>query len=812
MDFDPNSGSGVKRTEAPRVETGSLVQHSLKGRYRLVRELGRGGFGVTYLATDEEVASRKVVVKVLAERRADDAWSLRKFQDEMQALARIDHPGVVAVVDFGYLPDGRPFLVMRYVPGKPLRELIPRGGMPLQRLAGIVRQTGCALTAAHDAGVCHRDLKPANIMVHMLTGGEEQVVLIDFGIASVRDLSSTSTSQNITGTWEYMAPEQFMGKSSPASDIYQLGVLAYELATGIVPFRSATPADLLRQKTGDVKVRPKDLRPDLPETAQGAILRALAPNPAERYPRARDLGDSLAAAVSGVPDGAAWNVNREILSTRTDSFAARGARTRTHARRQLLALATLGLLALAAAVFFRLGLSRLPAASSVAVLPFQDRIADSDMDYLSDGITESLTNDLARIGALRLSAYGSVQRYRGPAVDPLRAGRELRVDRVVRGSVSRMGDELRIEAELVDAHSGAHLWGHSYTTRMSSLPEALEQFSMEVTDQLRLSLSGPLKERLARQYAVGSEPYQYYLKALSALNKRTPEEFETAIKFFDQAIAKNSQYAPAHAGLAYTYAQWAMHASVFGGVAPKEMLEEARRAAQKALELDGTLAEAYTSLAYVQMQGDYQWALAEHTFQTAIALEKRADALEFYALELAALGRFDEGLVQIKRAEALDPETWAIRAAHATILYYARRYDESLAILRDYSQLGDVIAPNYWAQSMPQEALAAVLRIPETFTPHLRIPLLVSAYARAGEKQRARTLLMEYRMTPENAAWYYLALAHLSLGDRAEALSDLERDYQRRSAEILFVAVDPMMDGLRAEARFRALIARMKLN
>jgi tetratricopeptide (TPR) repeat protein len=263
-----------------------------------------------------------------------------------------------------------------------------------------------------------------------------------------------------------------------------------------------------------------------------------------------------------------------------------------------------------------------------------------------------------------------------------------------------------------------------------------------------------------------------------------------------------------------------MHASQLGSTDPVHALDSARSAAQQALELDGTLAEAYTSLAFVQMQADYRWSEAEETFGRAIELDpNRADAREFYALELTAQGRFDEGLREIRLAQDLEPDGWALKAAYATILYYGRRYDESLAILdqiakdtRAYGKLGDVIAPNYWAKSMPAEALGAVLQLKAPFTPYLRNLLLASAYARAKQEKEARELLDEFKVRPKSELGYYLALAHLGLGEKAEALQDLETDYTRRSAEILFIAVDPMMDDLRADARFQALLARMQLN
>ena len=394
MDLDPNASSGVSPEDEPGTDgitsTESTVQESLKGRYQLVRELGRGGFGVSYLATDVEVASRKVVVKILQKRRSEDAWSLKKFKGEMQALARIDHPGVVAVVDFGHLDDERPFLVMQYVAGKSLRSLIRQGSMPLARVANIVRQAARALTAAHEVGVCHRDLKPENIMVQTISG-EDQVKLIDFGIASVTDVDSEPTPTKIAGTGLYMAPEQFWGESSPASDIYQLGVVAYEIVSGKVPFQKSASEGLLQQKRTPVNAPAGGIRRDLPKAAQDAILRALSPDPKDRFQRARDFGDTLAAAIlgsaiEGVPP--AEEVTTEALTLQPVSVL------RRRSRLWILA-AGLALAALAAVIAagFKV-LTNPPASDSVAVLPFENRMHDTDMEYLTEGITESLINDL----------------------------------------------------------------------------------------------------------------------------------------------------------------------------------------------------------------------------------------------------------------------------------------------------------------------------------------------------------------------------------------------------------------------------------
>jgi eukaryotic-like serine/threonine-protein kinase len=789
----------------------SLAAQPIKGRYALVKELGRGGFGVAYLAHDLKLASRKVVVKCLRRERAGDAWSLRKFHGEMEALARIDHPGVVAVIDCGELDNGIPYLVEQYVPGEPLRDLIPRGGISLARAAEIVRQIGRALSAVHQVGVCHRDLKPENVIVQTNASGEDQVKVIDFGVASVADLPTTPPSTLLAGTLQYMAPEQFDRKSSPSTDIYQLGEIAYELITGVAPFRSSRLADLVMEKTRPVKPRPRDLRPELSETADLAIGKALAPDPVERFASAREFGDALASAVHGSGERAA-----SLASTKTTPVWRNWDRTRS--LRWLTAAGAIAVVVTLTTITTRS--SFVPTQPmSVAVLPFENRLGDPDVQYLSEGITESLISDLSRIPGLRVIARGSVLRYEGKKIDPLDAGRQLHVDRIVRGSVSRRAEELRIEAELMDVRSGTHLWGSSYKGAPSALSDRLERISTEITDQLRLKLSGPLKERLVRQYATGSESYQLYLQGRFHLNKRTAEDFEAAIRSFEQSIAKDPAYAPAHAGLAYTYAQLALNASLFGTATPARALGKAKASALRALELDGTLAEAYTALAFVQMQAEYDWDAAEKTFQRAIELNPNwADARECYALELTALGRFDEALRQILLAEALEPEARPLRAAHATILYFARRFDESLALADRIAKetggahiLGDLVAQSYWAKGMPLEALAAAQQIPASYTPHLRTPMLIAAYARAKQEHMAVMLLHNYEVRPETALWYFLALAHLALGDRAQAVRDLENDYERRSAEVPFIAVDPGMDALRGDGRFRKLLANMKL-
>jgi eukaryotic-like serine/threonine-protein kinase len=814
MEHDASKPHEVNSHDVESTVTLTVVQEWLKGRYILERELGRGGFGVTYLAADTSLSSRRVVIKVLLHHRSSDAWSLKKFKTEVDALARIDHPGIVTVMDCGELPDGRPFIVMQYVNGTPLRQLIPKSGMPLARFADILLQTGRAISAAHEAGVLHRDLKPENIMLQTRTGGEESVRVIDFGLAAVIDSDIPLTSTKVAGTWQYMAPEQFEGKSFPATDVYQLGVVAYELATGIVPFRSESPPALLSEKMKSVKVPPRDLRPELPEAAQFAILRALSPNPLHRQSTPRELGEELSRAVLG-------HVHLPVQSDVLPGVKSRREGVSRTAFRRWLAAALLAGGAILV-ICLLLWTSR-PARTKnrIAVLPFYNRAGDPDTAYIADGITEALINDLSHIPALNVRARGTVLPYENSNADPLAAGRALSVDRLVHGSVRKIGNEFQISVELMDIASGSHVWGDTYKTTASSLSKAVANVSAGITDQLRVNLSSSYKERRARKYAVDSKAYTYYLKGRFHLNnKRTADDLNRAVENFETAISADSSYAPAYAALAYAYTVIAFNGSSFAGSANATQLyalKDAKAAANRALELDATLAEAYTSLAMVHMQLDYDWDDAERTFRRAIDLDPNwADTRESYGLELAALGRTDDGLREVSMAETLEPGNPAFKVAKAFVLYNARRYDESLGVLKaalpnkpDAEAFGDMFAENYWAKSMNDRALSAVLSIPAALTD--RVALVAAAYARVGEGGKARKLLMPYLSSQRVGPWYEVALAHISLDDKMSAVKDLERACNRRSSEVLFLGVDPMLDPLRSESGFRKLLIETKL-
>jgi serine/threonine-protein kinase len=789
------------------------IRHAivLKGRYALGEELGRGGFAVTYLATDLELASRKVVVKILNDRHASDSWSLKKFRGEMEALARIDDPHVVGVLDFWESEKGQQFLVMQYVAGKTLRTMLSREGLPLLEVAEIIRQVGHALTAAHEAGVVHRDVKPDNIMIRETESGD-RVKLIDFGVASIREAENPGTTK-VCGTFEYMAPEQFEGTASPATDIYQMGIVAWEMLTGSVPFRGTNPASIAVQQRDGPKTMPRTTRPDLPRAAEDVLLTALALNPSDRFSIAREFGDVLSTALGlTAPPSARRSSMRRSTAIRPWTSARRIRRIR------LIAMAVAGAVLLAAGAGYFLWTARSPAGDSVAVLPFENRTGQPELAYLVDGVTESLIDDLSRIPTLRVSARGSVLKYEGQKFDARAAGRELGVARIIDGSVVKRDGRLYVTTELIEVRTGARLWGTTYAVDPSSISDVLRQFSSEATDRLRLKLSGPLQNRLKRQYEAGSKSYEKYLKARFYFNKRTKADFDQAIQYFDEVLAENPDYAPALAGLSETYAIIAAFGPLGGGTEPKVAWERARTAANHALELDGTLAEAYGARATVEARADFDWAVAERDYLRSIELNPNVgETHEKYGLELAALGRTAEAIREVGIAEHLEPENSHFHSAHALILYMGRKYDEALRLYKTIAatpggpaRVADAVAEIYWMKGMPAEALNTVGSIPQESS-ELKVPFSVAALARTGQVDKARALRDEYYLHGGKRLWYYLALADLSMQRSEDAVRDLEEAHREQWADVMWIGVDPLFDPLRSNPGFHRLLAAIKL-
>lgn len=768
----------------------------LDNRYLILRELGRGGFSCVFLASDEKVMSKKVVVKILQDREVQNQWTIQKFKQEIEALSRIDHPSVVGVFDFGELPSGSPYIVMKYVDGVTLRSCITPEGMELKRVARLIKVLGSALASAHQKGILHRDLKPENIMLQTLSDGDEQPTMIDFGVAKVKNslIAPSTVEPRTLGTYLYMSPEQFRGESvTTASDIYSLGVIAYEMITGRRPFNPETVALLAEMHREGVKIKPKDLRPNLPERAQGLILQALSLSPADRPNDARRFAESLEVAIKQ-PDVPKLESARNREPVKTERFS-----------RKLLLIAVV-----AAMVWSKFSSTSKVVLESVAVLPFNFKQANADAEYISGGITESLIDELSRIPSMRkVIAHASVARYRGQSVDPISVGHELDVQAVLFGEITQQGDLLTINAELVSTLDKRHLWGATRSFRLTDLLANQMEISRNIVVSLQQRLTDGEQSR-TNAYPRDNAAYLLYLKGRDYWSKR---DVYRAAECFRQAIDKDPGFALAYSGLADSY-------SLMDDRPPDETMPKAKAAAIKALEIDNTLAEAHTSLAFVLFRYDWNLSGAEAEVKRAIELNPNYGiGHQMYASYLLATERPDEALKQIKRAQELDPLSVGLRKSLGAYFLFTRQYDKALEEYHKTLELdANATVHGYLGLAYQQKGMfdEAFQETQKMLAPKLsaeQMEQLKQAYAASGYKGLVTT---EIKLLKERANGQYESSAELArlcatVGQKDEAFEQLNKAYEARADALIWLKVDPRYDNLRSDPRFSDLLKRVGL-
>lgn len=779
----------------------------LDDRYEIIAPLGAGGMGEVYRARDARL-HREVAVKVLPQRVAQDESALGRFEREARSLAALSHPHIVAIHDFGS-HEGLTYAVMELLEGETLRQRLQRGTFGWGEAVNLGVQMAEGLAAAHSKGVVHRDLKPENVILSR----SGALKILDFGLARTdgppppAEQTSTSAPTQpgvVLGTLSYMPPEQVRGQVvDPRGDIFALGCVLYEMVAGHPPFARQTTADtvaaLLTSPPGDLASGPTPVPPALEQ----AVMRALEKDPESRFQSAQDLAFAL-RMISGV--------SRAGMAP-FPPHAVPGPRP----RRWLWVAAAALLLALAGWLAWP-GRGRLPAVRSLAVLPFANEGGDAELDYLGDGITESLIHDLSQLRDVRVMARSTVFRYRGRELEAQGAGRELKVDAVLTGRVVPRGDALTVEAELVDVASGSRLWGERYQGRLDDVVRVPEDVARQISSTLRLRLTDEQQERLGRRETDDPEAYRLYLKGRYHWNKRTAEGFRKGIDYFEQASARDPTYALPQVGLADSFALMA----AYSVRPPSESMTRARAAAERALTLDDSLAEAHASLGLVKLLHDWEWAEAERRFQRAIVLKPGlATAHHWYAEFLMARGRTEEALAELQRAENLDPLSVILPTDRCRALYFARRYPEALASCRRALDADATFVPALITDGMvreeaagPAEALVPYREVARLLgnDPHART-LIARATALAGDAPAARRMLaeIEEQARVRYISPYSMALVHSALGDRDAAFRELERAVAERSSWMTYLAVNPRLDALRGDPRFADVLKRVGL-
>ncbi len=777
----------------PRVHLETL----LAGRYRFLRELGRGGMATVYLVQDLK-HDRPVALKLLHPEVATSLGAER-FQREIRLAARLQHPHILPVHDSGE-HDGLLWFTMPPVEGASLREELARvTQLPVELAVRITREAAQALGYAHEHGVIHRDIKPDNLLLTT----DHTTLVADFGIAQgTSDGSARLTETGLSiGTPAYMSPEQAAAERTldARTDIYSLGVVLYEMLAGEPPFTGPTAQAIIAKRLSGPAPSVRVVRPGVPRYVEQALATALAPVPADRFPSMAAFSAALdpahAAADQPRPGRSRWTA--------------------------LLVTGALLLLLLLGGILWRrraAGSATVAAApSSAAVLPFTDQSAGKDEEYFSDGLTEELTTVLARIPGLHVVARSSAFQFKGSTADVREIGRRLGVGAVLEGSVRRSGNRLKVSAQLVNTRDGFELWSESYDRDMADVFQVQEEIARAIGGALQVRLGAASDSALRLRPTTDLAAHDLYLKGRFAWNGRTEVSLPQAARYFEAAVARDSNFALAWAGLADVN----VLLPIYNGMAPDLAWPRAKSAALRAIALDSTSAEAYTSLAYGTMLYQWDWAASEAYFRRAIAADSAyPTAHHWYADFLAGRGRLEEALQQFRRAQALDPLSRIIAAEVGWAYTSLHRLDEAdsafarlIHLDPNYAPARSTLAQLRIEQRRYPDAIAEMqqsIRLGGSF-PH-GTATLIAAYARSGDRPRALALLDSLTAQSKQAYVppFAFAVAYANLEEMDRAFAALERGIRERDALLPENFFEPMLDPLKRDPRYPAVAARIR--
>ena len=731
------------------------------GRYEILENLGKGGMGEVYRARDMQI-EEDVAIKIIKPEISSDKETLERFNNELKLARKIAHKNVCRMFHLDKAGD-TPYITMEYIEGEDLKSLIrEKGNIPENALISIAKQICEGLAAAHDLGIIHRDLKPQNIMIDK----KNIVKIMDFGIARSQEALGVTQTGVMIGTPDYMSPEQAEGEEAdPRSDIYALGVILFEMATGKLPFEGKTAFSVALKHKTNKPTHPQIINPAISDNLSRLILTCMAKDRNRRYQTAPELFADLVNLEKGTPT---------LMPIGPD-------------KRQ----------------------------GSVVVLPFLDLSAQKDQEYFCDGLADELISSLTQLENLHVVARTSAFSFKGKDLDINEIGTKLNVDTVLEGSVRRAGNRLRITVQLIDVHDGYPIWSARYDKDLEDVFAVQDDIAQSIVKALKIEVLGEKEAPIVKARTESPDAYEACLKGRFHSNKLTPESIHQSLEYYRLALEKDPNFALAYTGMSFSW----MLLGLFGIVTPREASVKAKDAALKAIMMDNTLAEAHHMLAIVGWNFDWEWKKAERAVLRAIENNPNyADAYLSYGNQLDAMGRHAEASDKIKRALDLDPLNPLCQAILGGHLLFTRQYDEAIKQYQKTLKIepsNPMVHNGLWAafhhKKMFEDAFKEMKKYFSALGDIEAVEMLEEAYAEGGYFKAMVCLAdrLEERSKKSYVQPTRIADLNAYVGKHNKALDWLEKAFEDRAPSLQYLKVEPGYDGLRDNPRFQAIIKKM---
>ena len=781
---------------------GKTISH-----YKILSEIGSGGMGIVYKAEDINL-KRHVALKFLPPELTRDTEARERFIHEAQSASALDHPNVCTVYEIGKTDDNQMFIAMGYYEGETLKDRIAKGPLKIDEALDIAIQISSGLEKAHKKDICHRDIKPANIFIT----NDNVVKILDFGLAKLSGQTKLTKDGSTLGTVAYMSPEQTTGeKTDSRSDIWSLGVVLFEMITGLLPFKGDYEQAMQYSIINEEPEPITGLRTGIPLELERIVNRTLAKDPQDRYQHADDLLSEL---------------NRLKRDSDSDKIPIKSTSKKMKKNIVIIPAIILSTVVLIIAGYLLLKPSlsekeELPASrweNSIAVLPFADLSPEEDQEWFCDGMTEQIITNLSKIKRLMVIGRTSVMQFKDTKKTLPEIGEELNVSHILEGSIRKYGNSIRVTAKLINTKDGSHLWADDFDRKLEHVFEVQDDVSQAIVTNLLATLSTEEKENIKTNRPSNPEAYENYLKGLHYLHTDEENDLLRSVDYFIRAIELAPTYAIAYTELANAY----QRLTGLTYMSLDEGYPKALAAVERALDLEPELNEAHLALARIKFILEWDWEGAEKEFLKVLKLNPNsAKGHERYGVYLVMMGRFEKATQEILLARELEPLSAWINNNVGWIYYYQRQYEKALSAYQKNLEMYPGFSMSYREQAvvymcygMPDDAITSAQKaVTISDNDILNISNLGLIYAMAGEREKANVIIQQLleRSETKPIPLYDLSMMFGALGDNDQAFKYLEEAYEKKSNWAFEINVDPVADNLRLDPRYAPLIRKMGL-